>query len=405
MSDQLEQRLERMLDRRAAAAGEGDTLVRNARERGQRLIRRRRITAGVACLAVLALGVPVGLNNLGTDEKVVVPTKTSTPQPKLPERTAEVTIDLGKLPEGPPPDLPYYADGAIHDDGRTVPIDKKGNEFVDFEPVADGYVVRLSYGSTARTMLIDSNGDKIRDLPPSERFPGGEKDAYLPYVSADGRSLVWSELQAGAAADRVVVADTRTGEVRADASFDYAERVYPAGFVGDRIVVTTDMATPGETKLWNPANDKVSPLPEAGSVVSTDGGDRLLAMPTDQNGCPGVLTARTGKPLWRSCEVYGDVYGWPVATHDSYLFAVNEVEPDEGMPLVLDPESGRRVLEIDGVRVDTSAGSEPDGDLLFVGIDYELGKSALVRCSLEGSCERASELGPPDADWKLPGDR
>jgi hypothetical protein len=388
-SDQLENLISEALSDRAAQAADGENLMRDARRRGRRIVLRRRIVAGVACAAVLAVAVPVGINVLGPETQKIEPIETSTPLPRrtLPAKVTKVILDIDKLPKGKTPGVPYYADGAIHDGGRTVEVPgTQPDSFVNFVPVAGGYAVQIGDGPDGRSMLLSSSGAKIRDLP----VLSAHVSQILPTVSPDGRSLAWPEWDAGDSGNGVmVVADSTTGEVRYRMRVDGAQFPYPVGFVGAQVVLTDDYG--GYVRLWEPESGKLTPVPGVTYAHNTDGSELLVAPMDGDLDKYEVVNARTGTRPWQSKAGF---HGLQLLRGAPYAYVQERKgegeRPQDNVMTVFDAQTGRRLLELTGY-VDQGTAAEADGSVLISAVSNDRERGALVRCTLDGKCELATE--------------
>lgn len=392
MTNELENRIGSLLTRKAdqidSRPGK-DELATNAYQKGRQMRTRRRVMSGLAGLTVLAVAVPVGLNLLGPNEVRVVPAESATPRPTqtLPAKQSSVEIDLAKLAKGARPDIPWYADGAIHDGDRTIPVDAPSNAPVQFYSVANGYVVQVG----GQVRLLDANGREVAGISQS----GGK----LPIVSGDGRRL------AGVAGRTATVLDAATGEVLHSLRLEGKTPPGVVGFLDGTVLLGgTAVGQPGE--LWNPETGEVSPVRVGGlSKLSgrTDGKNRLV---TPISGtCYGIFDLPAGQRLWQLCDAVN-----PEFTADGkYLVA----EKEGTGPLVMDAATGRRLLQVSGVGLMYfPVPSEPAGTVLFWVPERipdgrpNLSRGAVVRCTLTGECEIAAEGDPgrsgtalPDRSW------
>ncbi|GAB3414811.1 WD40 repeat domain-containing protein [Flindersiella endophytica] len=395
MTDQLEERISRLLRERAGQAGSGDEVAGVAHRRGRRIILRRRIVAGVAGLAALAVAVPVGLNALGPETQKIEPIETSTPLPRrtLPAKETKVTLDIDKLQQGKTPAVPYYSDGAIHDGAKTIPVPgAKTDSYVNFVPAAGTYAVQIGDGPDGKSMLLDSNGAKIRDLP----VLSAHVSLVLPAISADGRTLAWPEWDASGSGE-MVVANASTGQELHRRRVDSDQFPYPAGFIGQQVLLTDDYG--GYVRLWEPESGRLSSIAGVRHALTTDGRQRLVA---DEDGRYPVFDARTGRRLWDTAA------GIRLLRGGQYAYFADEVSrpgTDEVtmQTTIVDAATGRHLLEVTGTK-DGPVAAEPDGTILF-GADSPTGAgAALVRCTIDGKCERATEKRSSDNGfpWTLP---
>jgi len=146
MMPDIQEQLTESFHRQVRQVSAGPDLARNAYGQARRLQFRRRVAAGVACIAALALALPIGVDfadggRSGRMEILPADTRSPEPRPSASEATTgvKVPLDLDALPSGAAPGVPWYADGVIHDGDRETPIGEvEDGAAVSFVPVADG---------------------------------------------------------------------------------------------------------------------------------------------------------------------------------------------------------------------------------------------------------------------------
>ncbi|WP_020578602.1 hypothetical protein [Actinopolymorpha alba] len=410
------------LRRHADQVGASDRPFAQVAYREARRIRiRRRIIAGVACVA-LAVAIPVGLDVLDlrtTSKTHVGPAGTQSPAPRPSGRATpvKVTLDLDKLPRGEAPKVPWYDDGVIRDGNQTAPVAgvKDGGDLT-FVPTAGGYVVEVGCcegigDSTSRTTLIASDGAVRKTLP----------EVTFPVVSGDGRLLAW----AGMAGDQpsgtsLAIVDGITGKVLHRADVD-PRFPYPVGFLGDLVAVTEQRSDKGTTELWDPETDEISTVKGALRSHRTNGGELLLTevQPAPEHtgmDCQGVIDiAGNSRRLWDGCDFDGAEV-MSVSPDGRYVFGTTyetnyETKRDTGKAVIFDLKESRTVLEISGLLRFEAPTWEPDGSILFVADAYQdltNPKNAIARCTLQGECELATKARKTDhlaGRYLLPGFR
>lgn len=407
MKTDIEERVAASLHQQAGGVNATPDLARKAYGRAHRLRLRRRIGGAVACLVALAIAVPIGTNVVdlrGGGRTEIAPSDNRAPRPRAtPSAVAakprvKVSLDLSKLPAGRAPEVPWYAGGVIHDGARTTPVGnvEKGS-MVSFLPVAGGYVVQVSccerdgFGFPSTTRLIGVDGKVRRVLPPG---------AAMPVASGDGRTLVWSEPVGGDSPDSsFLAADAATGDERARTT---VRGNFPTavGFLRGLVAWTDDEPDGGVTGLWNPETGRVNRVEDLGQARATDGARRLLVTvdKAADNPAPcvgAVASSRRSRELWRACDVMSESF----SADRRYVFG-RLGNGDAPPAAVLDAATGRVVMEIGtplvfGIYAEDGAGVtrpvvEHNGDLL-VEVTQER-RQALVRCSVGGRCERATDL-------------
>lgn len=387
LEDRVTASLRRQAERVTAAPG----LARAAHQDGRRLRVRRRLTAAVVCVAALAIGVPVGLNLAdveGTSKTQIAPATTQSPAPRpstTPKAMVKATIDLAKLPMGEAPRVPWYSDGKIHDRGRDIPVGKvKQGSQVEFIPVAGGYLVSDCCASPddnpGRTRLIGTDGHVKKTLPE------------MPIVSADGRRLAWTE-PAAANSDRrdLVLADAKTGEHLQKSGDLGIEAPTPVGFARGLVAFGTDTADGGSTNMWNPETGEVTTIKGLQAAQITNGSDLLVAATkvepeTGETTCSAVHDMTVHHLLWQTC----DLRLWSLSTDGRYVFG-DAGNGDLAPTTVAEATNGHPLLELSRAWISNPT-VETDGSMLFQATQAE--RQALIRCTLDGNCERATETRP-----------
>ncbi|GAB3437363.1 hypothetical protein [Flindersiella endophytica] len=398
MSDRTESLTRSMLVGKASEARVGGPgLTGEVRRRGRRLVVRRRVTAGLACVAALAASIPSGAWLFGTGDRQVGPAGSiygPAVQPHLPAKLHKITIgDVGKLKQGVPPSVPYVLGGQIHDGERKIRI-AGPYESPFFTPVHDGYLVLSD-----RVQLVDTTGATIRGLP----MINEHATRALPAVSADGRQIAWPEWDANGAQHKLVVGDATTGRILQEKVVTDVPFPYPVGFVGDKVVFAAGLPAEndkafgkavqqlgaGVTGIWDPESGQVSALDKAGTARGVDDFGHILTGTNPAQNCPAVYDAATGKQLWKKCGIeFSELSRAGLVIGEEG----NVVDERQTRTVVLDAATGRRLLQIEG-SYSHSIVWESDDDLLLLAGDRK--GSAVVRCSLTGQCERATGNLPP----------
>lgn len=391
VTDRIADRLSESLHNQAGRIRPGPSLADAAQREARRIRRNRRIAVAVtACLAVLAIAIPVGLVSTGGATKQdIAPIDTPRPDAE-PGKPTRVDLDVAALPRGDAAEVPYYskADVAIHDGDRAislehltvqmedaqVPIGEDGGD-VAFAPVADGYVVtaHCCEGSTVvhtATWLLDPDGNVRAELP-------GD---LLPAVSADGRTLAQSVPDVDQPDRRYLATfDATTGDEVDRAEPITTDGPMVQGFVGDDVLIadTFDRTNP---RLWDPATGGLTDVGELRKVLATDG-ERLILGRAD--GCLVAYDVIDGSRLWSDC---GLKVG-SISTDGQYAYSDLG---SSGPSAVVRASDGQPLLDIRGLRSAMPLTTEADGVLFLASTQDE--RQALVRCTFDGSCERTSEL-------------
>lgn len=384
----LEDRVITSLRDQADRSGTFTGLEQAAIPRARKLRRRQRVLAGVACVTVLAIGVPAIWNAIPSARTSLVPA--STPVHK-------VRIDLERLPKGPPPKVLYVEDGVIHDDDKEISLRTTYKRPYDIVRLGDGYVVQFQNNEVGiLDVWVGPDGKKKREVPsPPVISPNGKRAAFSAWggvVDESDTELRIMDVETETITDRKTVkglAVTR-GFIGAGVVFDDGDGNKPAG-------------------LWNTRTSEVSYFDQldAGGAdgwhwLGAQHGERFLGLGPAERDCSGMYDA-DGSPSWRTCD---DILR-RVSADGRYAFGADR---DSDATIVRDAVSGIKVFELTGAGIDTHrATAEPDGGILVtaVGVDDENHnptREALVRCKPDGTCERASDLvklppsGEPAAD-------
>ncbi|MGH3488487.1 MAG: hypothetical protein ACRDP8_11335 [Actinopolymorphaceae bacterium] len=415
MSD-IEEQLTASFHQQVRQVSAGPDLARRAYTQARRIRFRRRLSAGLACVAALAIALPVGLDVAGGGtpggKTEILPIDTRSPEPrpsasaKEPRAAAKASIDLDTLPAGKAPASPWYADGVIHDGDQETPIGVvKEDDTVSFLPVAGGYLVETvcceSDGGSARTSRLIGPDGEVRATLPIPVISG------FPVVSPDGRLVVWEEEECPGASgegcsdnNTLVAVDTGTGdEVQRTLVKQFG--VNPVGFHRGLVVFSAESTDNGSTGLWNPETGAVRTINGLGRAVASDGSGRFLVEKPARGksddflgSCYTVVDTsdRTRPPrtLWENCDHY--LKSFSADRRFVAGPAGNGESPPESL---LDLETGRSVLELNASGRIAKPVLEENGDVVVEVTQDE--RQALVRCSLDGECELASEIRPAPA--------
>lgn len=321
--------------------------------------RTRRIVLAAAVAVVLAAGGVSVAIGLGGDDRDVV---AGPPQ---------VTFNLGDLPQGAPPQVPWSAGGVIHDGQHETSVESEGAGPARFVPVSDGYLI----GGKG---LIGTDGTTKAPLPVDG----------MPVISADRDTLAWMETvsadQTGGSEAELTTVDTASGEIQHQTTVGI--RGTPVGFLGERVLLQ-DLDE--QAQLWDPATGGVSAVPNQETPRFTNGRDLVAVFEEQDAGkrCTTVLDAtRDFTPSWTRCDQLLESF-----SQDGKYALLHSTE-NEGNSYVLDAQTGSEVLRFRDLTV-TGLTTEPSGDFLLEVTDA--GQTGIVRCNLDGDCERTTELTSP----------
>lgn len=417
-----EQLLRRSLRHKAEPVKARTPLADVAFVRARTIRLRRRITTAVACVAVLVAGVPLGVDLLGDNGPVATRVQpagspsdgageTRFPPPDEPAEHTVTIDDLAALPQAPdmPPTVSWYENGVINQLSQggeqpdlEVPVPGLPEDaLVSYLPVAGGWLVE---GKSSKDMkpddikvvLIDDEGGLIRSLPTT----------VLPAVSADGERLAWLE-KADGDGFRLVLADREGSELarqHVPQAGSAPMATYPVGFLGDLVVVES---SPNEgADVWDPEAGTFSALPAWGSddsehaVEATDGTGLFASTINRLQGsttfaCSGVFDQRQeGKELWSTCDglqIHALSSDEGLLGQEGRLAYGTRPAESGTSHMVVNAETGERILEVRGLDAARPVMVAESGSTVLIDASLD-GQSAIIRCSLDGGCELATEL-------------
>ncbi len=374
------------LDRHADSVEAPTRRFAHEAHRAATRIRRRRRVTGMIAAALLVVAVPIslGLSGLGSPDKSFEPAETHPPAPRT------VTIDPDELPRGLAPSIPWFEsntlhDGAVEADLGEIRLGAKDSYFV----TRNGY---LTYQfccedrptTTHETRLLDKNGGLQRTLP-------GED----PFVSPDGRTVAMTS----GSGFTLTLFDTENGAAKAETDVPTLVRV--VGFVGEKVLYTAvlnDAEVLDASYLWDPETGTKTAVGPIGSVGATDG-QRLVAVtvPSEQSHCGRVVGLDDrSKVLWERCP--GTVTS--ISPDGRYATAQVDSTPQDATSvhamdlLVYDLTERRLVSRLQSYTFGQVVWESADRLLLVLdgGTDGKSGRTAIVRCTVTGDCERATEV-------------
>jgi hypothetical protein len=449
MTDTNHERLSAALRRIAGQTSPAVDPTAEVVRRAGRLRTRRIAVTAVVSAAALGLVVPAGLAlfpSSGQGIKVATTTATNSASATSDRASnhsvsqatrgsdgiVETTIDLDRLPKGPAPKVPWFANGVIHDGGREIRL--TGVDSVhSLQKVADGYVV-LSWSDdphypegVRELFLVRPDGKQTR----LDRVPI-RGDVFAPAVSADGKRIAWSHvsgdlLGSQPLAIKLFVADVDTGRVLAtkELTGDASKVLEVRAFLGSKLIVdrhTNRASKP--VKIWDPNTGSLQDWYDAYQLAGLDASQTLAAVDTSAPGrgkpCFTVLELPRQRERWTSCDyALGGVFFSPdgrfvaapntpdtpetktVKTHTPGDPKAGTLNQPQGVPnlYVLAARTGERVLRINGT-APSSVAWEPGGSFVFDASDHDSTVQALVRCTPAGDCELAGR--PLRIDNSLP---
>ena len=283
--------------------------------------------------------------------------------------TAFAGPDPTTLPVGDPPGVTWQSGTSVHTaSGKTVtlPFGKAGNGYEVLGKRGGEWIVVIP-GYDAKVLAV--KGSKVRTV---WKHVYDESDTH--YALAKGGSLVveWNFDRAGST--HVAAFDLK-GKVVAQRNWGGTVRLLD--FVGDTMLISTNK----KTQLWDVSGKPVGVAPDA-PFGDLDADLLFVNVPVDSVG-PTSLSA-PGTPAWSS----GTFLPQGLSPDGQYVVGLSYVS---SLKLEVRKVSDGSVLPVPAFRAtfDSALAWEPDGSLL---VEVKSGPTkALVRCTMTGTCERATD--------------
>ena len=382
-STPLEDQVHDALHRRVDPLQHAPLTVTDVRRRAGRIQLRRRVAAGAAVAAVLAIAIPVGFSVGGPAQRGDVPPATNDPSPSV---TGTVVIDPRSaevVDSTPVPLVDVDAPSLITQDGTvTLP-----GPFSTITSYLDGWVGVAMDEATGTIQFLSA----AREVEDSAGPTGGL------VVSADGQRISWSEYDGSRW--RVIVADPagRTEWVYTTFPPSPQDRmVVPVGFVSEDEVAVRQYDNTGPTRTFVAGGGAPVDVPgfvQAEAASSTTGLVAGLTEIKADGSCWGVVdgVARTGTTIWDTCDYRLGSF----SPDGSHLVGTAPDADNYGSPTLalLDATTGKPVVdfEVAGARKQVvgiwSQMAWEDDETLVVrvmtGDDY-----SIVRLGLDGTVQR-----------------
>lgn len=379
MTDEILRTLTRSLHEHAKDVDGAPSLAAGARRRARHIQVRRRVTAGTVAAVALVAAVPTALSVGDATRTTPPPADTPTPthvSPAPPPGTT--TIALTGLEAAPEPATGWVEGTTFHRaDGREITFPDRVNG-----PAAYGDGAVGQYSASVPTLLF-ANGDVI---------PG-----YGPAVSTDRSRVAWffderdtaglvvSPVDEAGNADNSPVTTVAKGT-----------RLQPVGLVGDREVVSNVLGPNGQAEgaridvvggestqtPWEV--DLVSTVSESAQLVA----GRTSA--TDSGSCWAVLPTDGGAAVSETCDYSLDHFS-PDGRHLLAGPAYRSGAGDSSIA-VLDAGTAEPVHTFDVEGDGFIVGTAFEDDTHLLAVVWAENRSAIVRCDLDGGCERATDL-------------
>jgi hypothetical protein len=299
-------------------------------------------------------------------------------------------LDPAALARGDNPGVVYLVRNTIRDGDLRVPATERGQH--DAIWVVDGgYLLRdLDVGRPGWTKVtyVSRTG---------ERRPVARTHAWIDVqVSPTGRTVATQVMFPVGIATRLDVSRARSGRLVAHRHLEHAQ----LAAVTDSKVLIGRRARWHDpaTVWWNFERGSWRRVYDEAAIGADVRNDRVVFdnNPAGEFCTRVAVLSRPGRTLWRTCRIYP--HQWSpdgtraIATY-SYFDAAGTARW-----WVIDGRTAARQAKVAG-RLDWDAVWEDDQHFLTAA-QSDAGKSAIVRCDIDGDCERASPIWdvpvPPD---------
>lgn len=311
--------------------------------------------------------------------------------PLAPAAAEPAHLDPAALARGANPAVAYLVRDTIRDGDRRVPAPRRGRHQALWV-VAGGYLLRdIDVGPHRSTRVVYVRRDGER------RVVARSRTSVTVAMSASGRRVAVQQ-PSGLTDVRTVitVSRARTGRVIAHRELRSTTLV----------AVTDHRALLGRRARWHhPATDwwnyergTLHRVYHQAAVGADVRHDKVVfdRTPTGEFCNRVAVLSRPARTLWHSCRIYPHQWS-PDGRHALATYTYFDAAGTARW-WVIDGRTAQRQATIAG-RLDWDAVWEDDGHFLTLA-QSDAGESAIVRCDLAGSCERASRLWdvpvPPD---------
>lgn len=387
MTHDFDEDLRQALHRHAATTPRRPDLARAAIGRARTIQRRRRVTGVVAAAALIALAVPLGIQagdlaSRSSEQPEIA--DTPGPDDEAPAEQVEVELDLGDLPVGSAPAVPYLDGTTLVFDGEELDVGETPNSF-NAALGSDGIVYYVS--------RVQGRPSELQRFSPTEGALSSLGTVESgPWASADGRYVLWGQRAAGSR--EVVALDTETGQEYA-LPVDAGPGRVPLGVADGTAYLWSGEQV--ETWRFGEESASIDPAVQDAFVFSPAGTLRSDDTPGEgETGrCSTVVDQSTGEQLWDTCE--HTVGGFTSDDRYAWGYSSDRVSISRGYNVVLHAASGDEVLRIEPGRRGDIFGNRLETDDTLLVLYSQGGQVAVVRCTIStGACELATE--PVDGD-------
>jgi hypothetical protein len=307
----------------------------------------------------------------------------------VPVGAAGSTVEPSSLSRGADPAVPFLVHDVIHDGPARVTATHRGHH-QQLWTVDGGYVVQdwLQHQQVSRLVFIGAGVHAGE-----EKVVGRSPLQLSAAVSPAGNRIAWTRGPNDLTRPTTVsVSNPATGKVIAARTFLWARVL---GVTRDRVLLTRRDHLVQEhptTVWWNHRTRQVRTIADREAVRADVPHDRLvIATGTfdEPAFCNRVASlAHPDRTLWHSCRWAPHAWspdGDRVLVTHTYF---DDVGTDRW--LTMRAHGFQRLGQVQG-RLDWDAVWEDDQHFLTLALGED-GQAAVVRCSVEGRCERASRL-------------
>lgn len=329
----------------------------------------------------------------------------------------EVIITLDELPTGELPMVPWFADGALHVGGSDASFDVDVRFLNSLLRVENGYLATV----TPNDAPVGAHEIPLY-LVPDDGAPTMLADGWVPggvRTSSDGSLIAWAagdwdaEFADEDSTTTLTVADATTGDVLHERLAPLGPDTSVVGFLDEnRILITAANNSNAGVYVWDVAADTVDPWMDGYNAATalTPAGDIGAFVQDAGEHDTAVVDTESGQVLWTADYLSARTFspdGEYAAFVQGWFEAVDEEAGQQGSAsadprvdlVVVEARTGEEVLRIE-VESTQRFAWEPDGNLVLEAWQ-DSSQMALVRCSLDGECELATEPRiadvPPDA--------
>lgn len=408
--DDDQDRLTRGLRERADRVHGTPLDLDTVRGRARGIQRRRRVVAGLAASAVVAVVVPLGLGLDGAarSERPVAPATTS-PSPRTPtappspaptrvDTERPVPLVVQDAPTGEPPRVGFQRGTTYRSaEGDATQLDR---DYLTLTPYRGGWI-GIDRDERGETYLARIGADGKQ----TGRVPGGDRIV----LDADGLRAAWFEANDDPRRRGALVIGTTSGHSEGEDGFEAfaAGTASLVGFLGTDVVYRLYGADLGTRFFVGPdgvagSSDATgtSEIEDVLAIRDVDSSRRRLAVQTSFDTGRGTscweIRGLRGGPVSRSCDWSFDTFSPDGSLVVGYPSDVDGLGSSQ--VALIDVETGRPVVEFAARGQAFAAGVAWEDESHLLASVYDDDRWQLVRLGLDGSLEIADVAGRGGAD-------